>query len=541
MTDRMWRDTVARDRAHLRVRLAGLVTVAVLLTPAAAVLAEGDSVSSAAPGLDVYNGTVSATAVHAQAGSSAFPNFASGAIDNRYPLAHVRLDSSPTIQVTASSLDTGPLGQTVAAGGQKEQPQYAEVRCPPQCDNKPVTVGSEPGPFATSQAADCHGSATARAGGGPLGGGGGGAPAPPGPPAPPKSAGLGAPVAGLGAPVAAPAAPVAAGPAPAAVNPLRAALAAWRARYLTANDARLYPMPAEGAPDAVEGDAAHSEGTVKDGVLTLVGESWAKNISLGGGQIAIHGLHVRASVKNDGNPGKDIVIEVGSAEVGGVPVTIGPQGVSVKGQSVPGIGEGAAQANAALNQALAQSGAEIHAVAPKITTSDHQLTLNVVGLMVRFAPASPAPGVPAQFTSFALGEVFADSLAVPGVGANGGLSDGGVSPGLDNSVTGGTAADTGASSSADSLGSADTSGTGALAGAGSAFTSGSSGGFQSSSGAGTSTATGGFSSGRQAALTPARLVSRHKPTELLLLYLIWQVLVLGTAASLWLWRREGVA
>src|SRR2546428_7589965 len=118
MTDRMWRDTVARrDRAHPRARLAGLATVALLLTPAAAVLAEGDSVSPTASGLDVFNGTVSATAVHVQAGSSAFPNFASGAIDNRYPLAHVRLDSSPTIQATSSPLDTGPLGQTIAAGG----------------------------------------------------------------------------------------------------------------------------------------------------------------------------------------------------------------------------------------------------------------------------------------------------------------------------------------------------------------------------------------------------------------------------------------
>src|SRR6266571_1202034 len=107
----MWRDTVARNRAHLRVGLAGLGAVALLLTPAAA-LAEGDSLSPAAPALDVFNGTVSATAVHAQAGSSAFPNFASGAVDNRYPLAFVRLDSSPTIQVTASPLDTGPLGQT---------------------------------------------------------------------------------------------------------------------------------------------------------------------------------------------------------------------------------------------------------------------------------------------------------------------------------------------------------------------------------------------------------------------------------------------
>src|SRR5207248_2705051 len=155
MIDRTWRDTVARrDRAHLRARLAGLATVALLLTPAAAVLAAGDSVSPSASGLDVSNATVTATAVHAQAGSRASP--------------------SPS---------------------------------------------------------------AARAGGGPLGGGGGGAPAPP---APPKAS-----VDPLAAPAAA--------PAPAAVNPLRAALAAWRARFLTANDARLYPMPAEGAPDAIEG------------------------------------------------------------------------------------------------------------------------------------------------------------------------------------------------------------------------------------------------------------------------------------------------
>src|SRR5205807_5620407 len=165
----------------------------------------------AATELGNYNGTVNATALHLQAGSSAFPNFATGAVDNHYPLASARLDSSPNAEAFSSPLDSGPLGQTVAASGQQNQPQYADTHCPPQCDDKPVTFGSEPGPFASSQAADHKAVALAKAGGVAFGGG---APAPPGvggggggggapalPTFPPKSSGASlAPASALPAP-----------------------------------------------------------------------------------------------------------------------------------------------------------------------------------------------------------------------------------------------------------------------------------------------------------------------------------------------------
>ena len=72
---------------------------------------------------------------------------------------------------------------------------------------------------------------------------------------------------------------------------------------------------------------------------------------------------------------------------------------------------------------IGQAGVEVRSLAPSQQLTDHQLTLDAVGVLIRLAPASPAPGVPAQFTALAVGEVFADSLAVPG-NATGELDDG---------------------------------------------------------------------------------------------------------------------
>ena len=83
----------------------------------------------AAPQLAVVNGTVDGGADHVQGGSSAFPNFNTGAVDNHYPLAHAHVESSPFSEGTASPADTGPLGQTVAAAAAVKQPQYADARC----------------------------------------------------------------------------------------------------------------------------------------------------------------------------------------------------------------------------------------------------------------------------------------------------------------------------------------------------------------------------------------------------------------------------
>jgi hypothetical protein len=510
----------------------------------------------AAAELGNYNGTVSATAVHAQAGSSAFPNYATGAVDNHYPLAAARLDSSPNAQAYSSPLDTGPLGQTVAASGQQNQPQYADTRCPPQCDDKPVTVGSQPGPFASSQTTDRKAIATAQSGGVALGGG---APAPPGgggapalPSLPPKSG---------NSTLLSASAPAGAGPSSLAtpvsgvldagrVAALRTALVDWRARFLTADDARRYAMPAGDTPDGVAGDTARSESRLDGSTLVLDGTSSVGRLVLGGGALVLHNVNVRAIVTNDGTPKKTVTVNVGAAEVGGTPVTIGADGVSVNGQAVAGVAGAGAQASAALNQALGQAGVEVRSLAPSLQQTDHQLTLDAVGVLIRLAPASPAPGVPAQFTALAVGEVFADSLAVPG-DAGGQLDDG-----LPGDIGGDTGSlpsppsDTGATG-----GPADLSravGPGAVAAAGPAFasdagsfgngSSGPSGGSgvgasSSALGSGPSPTSAGRSSRLASPAASRRLLGRHKPTSLLLLYLIWQSLVIGTAASLYLWRK----
>jgi len=489
-------------------RLVHLVIATLLLAPGVLLVAAAQG--NAAQELGNYNGTVSGTALHVQAGSAAFPNFASGAIDNRYPLAAARLDSSPFANALSSPLDTGPLGQTVAAGGQQNQPQYADVRCPPQCDDKPVVVGSAPGPFASSQTADKKALAEAKAAGVSSGGG-------------------------------APALP----PPPGGKAALRSALLAWRAQYLTVDDALRYPMPAADTPDGVSGDTARSEAHLDGSTLLLNGTSSVGELVLGGGALVLRDVNVKVSVTNDGTPKKTVEINIGSALVGGTPVTIGAGGVSVNGQAVPGIAEAAAQANAALNQALNQAGIEVHSLGPSEQLTDHQVTLDAVGVLIRLAPVSPAPGVPANFTAMAVGEVFADALAVPGEGGVelGGLPGG---SGETGSLTS-PSTDTGTAGGSSDLTSApvDTGSTGTASGGGSAggasFGSGSFGSASgSSSGAalGSNGAPSSTPSARVAAPAAARrLVGHQKPTRLLLLYLIWQCLVIGTVASLYLWRK----
>src|SRR5690242_4111922 len=50
--------------------------------------------------------------VHMIGGSSAFPNFQNGAVDNRYPLAQVEQDASPSATARGSYADTGPAAAT---------------------------------------------------------------------------------------------------------------------------------------------------------------------------------------------------------------------------------------------------------------------------------------------------------------------------------------------------------------------------------------------------------------------------------------------
>lgn len=79
----------------------------------------------------VYQGSTRAAGVHEVGGTNNFPNWANGAIDNRYPLAATNQDSSPYSHATASSADYGPAVATVAAGDLPVPCPLPPAACPP--------------------------------------------------------------------------------------------------------------------------------------------------------------------------------------------------------------------------------------------------------------------------------------------------------------------------------------------------------------------------------------------------------------------------
>jgi hypothetical protein len=362
----------------------------------------------------VINGTANAASDHQIVGSSAFPNYTTGAVDNYYSMAHSHVDNSPFAEGRASPADTGPIGQTAAAGN-TQQPQYADARWPG--DPPKATYGSQGGPYATAVADEYRATADASEASNGLSG--------PGPPngaptlAVPKGfngrlqqalAGwkgkwqgrlapnkqkkgtptVTTPVATVPVPkVPVPKVPVPQAPAPKVATP-SATVTTPVATVTTPNDSgganpappvtvpstSLPTVGAAGAPRSMasastpaDGESLLASSTLatldpKTNTLVTSGESSLGRVSLGGGQIAIEGIHVTASIANDGTPSYKAAVSVASATIGGVPVTIDQDGVHVAGQG------GALpyqQASDALNGALKQAGIQLFLVGPEVT------------------------------------------------------------------------------------------------------------------------------------------------------------------------------
>jgi len=115
---------------------------------------------------------VNAATDHERLGSSAFPNYANGAIDNYYSMAHSHVDNSPFAEGTASPADSGPIGQTAAAGN-AQQPQYADARWPGDSNSGQATFGSQGGPYAAANASDYKATAESEEASSASGGSGG--------------------------------------------------------------------------------------------------------------------------------------------------------------------------------------------------------------------------------------------------------------------------------------------------------------------------------------------------------------------------------
>lgn len=481
-------------RGAVIAALAGTVALG-----AAAGLGSGAQPVRAAVGLGVANGTVNAGADHVAVGSGVFPNFKSGAIDSWVPLSHAHVDNSPFAEGTATPLDTGPGAQTVAGTASKQQPQYAEARYP-KADSTADTFGSPGGPYAHVTAV--QGSATATAN---LAGGG----VPAGPPAPGQSTTR---AAGLAA--------------------LDAALQAWRARFLTPAAALAYPAV---HPDAAEPDgvlAGTSSASVAiDPATGLVdsGDARVGSASFAGGSVLVRNVHISVSVTNAGTPHQTSTVDLGQVTVGGMPVSVGSGGVSLSNGAVVPLDQ-LQQATEQLNTALAKGGLTLRAVAPAVTSSGNQVTVDATGIHVDVQQPAIAPGVPTQFVEHTVGEVFADLLAVPAASQPELLPLLPVSPG-----SGTAPASTGQSGSSTG---------GSSLGAGSGSLSGSTGGGTSSLVGSSPGSTPRGATGARGGPAPSMVTTgatRQKPLWLLLLYFMWQALVFGAAVSLWWWRAARTA
>ena len=484
--------------------------------------------ASAATQYDVVNITVNASSVHVIGNSNAFPNFRTGAVDNSYAYAHAHVDASPFAEGRASPLDTGPLVQLQAAQNGFHQPQYVDSRFPPGAA-APQVCGSQGVNYAESYAHE--GYAFAQSSEATTGGENPGTTTPAQGPAQPciipqSGSAPAAPAQSSGtqsksAPtITTPLAPTAPAPVAApgkllpisfqttlspwgqALHKLNLVMLAWRARWMSADDAARHPMVFADAdtPDGADGIASVTKASFDEatGLLSSSGDSRVARLSLGGGAIVLHGIHSTLSMTDDGSaPTQKLSIGIADATIGGVPVLIDQTGVSVAGNQLPGLGDQLAPATQQLNAALAQAGWKISSLAPEITTSTGQKTIEATAAHISYRQPAVSAGVPQQYADIFVGEVFGDMLGT---------------------VTA-------------PLGPVGGGGLGGVGGTQTQFLPGTPG----TPGTPGSLGTGGTTSGAQSGV--ARLL-KTKPLYLLLLYFLWQAVIIGTGASLW-WLRMG--
>ena len=352
-------------------RIAALLAAGLVALPAATAVPMAYAApagSFVAYGLD---GT--GTGVHVRAGTDAFPNFATGVIDNSYPLAAVHLDASPAAKATASLADTGPLGATAAgqAGG-IQQTQYATASYPGTPSASQSTGASQADAGATGTSADARSAYAA---------------------VPPPSAGS--------SPLPVPALPA------------------------------LPPLPTLGAlpgtssgPLAVANGLGESHAVIDQagGVVKTTSIGSVSRATFGDGLLVIEGVTVKVEANSDGVTGvTDSSIDVGRIMVAGKAVAITDKGIALADLPVPGVPTEAVTAQ--LRDALAKAGITLSTVAPIVDVQGAMATISATGLHVKVAQPPTAPGVPTQSFEYILGEAHASAFATPASPAPTSLDD----------------------------------------------------------------------------------------------------------------------
>ena len=356
-----------------------------------------------------YNSFGYATGVHFIAGSDAFPNFEHGAINNRYPLAEVEQDASPSSTAVATYSDSGPL--TATAGSQYNQGCTTGDKPPPKeiCQNPnnqvPYAKSTSPGGPDKSHIDACGNHQ----------------------------------------------------PCPAAGADTEAAdLYALATGYYQGGASSAQPFSGASGTTRTQMD--------QGGNLTVTTHSEVQNWSMGNVQVSKVTVDVKAISNLSGGSG-EAHITGGQVTLNGQPVTVNDQGVTVADRKVipcipapqppagapqppqppapppppgglpvpplPGGGGSPSGGSSGSPSGAAPStcvpGVDItyfkfYTVAPTKTIEGSHVFVWATGLHIVVTHPSPGPGVPTQSTEYVLGEGLADTIA--GTGMGGGLGFG---------------------------------------------------------------------------------------------------------------------
>jgi hypothetical protein len=359
---------------------AAILLAAILSTPVTAIAQVPSNIGS-------YVSYGYGTGVHTIAGTTAFPNFENGAVNNRYPLAQVEQDASPSSAARAAYSDTGPAAAT--AGSQYNQGCSAGNPPPPPsaCQNPnngvPYADSNYPGGPSSAHVDTCGGQASCPS-----------------------------------------------------------ARADSTAEELEATASGYY---AGGGTQPFSGASGQSETIVtSDGTLTVTTHSEVQSFVIGDVRVSKVVVDTIATATN-GSATADAHVVVGSVTVNGQPVSVTDQGVTVENQTpvpcsaapsppaplpggpvpsppgvlpsppvLPGAHEGCVPG-------VDVTYIKIFTVQPTKTVVGTHGTASASGLHILVTHPTPGPGVPQQSVEYILGEGYADASTGSGSGGfNGG-------------------------------------------------------------------------------------------------------------------------
>ncbi|TMF09205.1 MAG: hypothetical protein E6I41_06275 [Chloroflexi bacterium] len=352
-----------------------LAAASVVLIPAFALAAVPSS----------YTSYGYASGVHAIGGSDAFPNFQNGAVNNRYPLAEVQQDASPSTTAVATYSDSGPLTATVGSQYNQGCTNSGSSPPPPQiCQNPnnqvPYAKANYPGPSHghIDNCNGCDGGSRADA----------------------------------------------------------------DAAQLTASSSAFY---AGGGTQPFTG-ASGQTNTVIDsgGNLTVTTHSEVDSFVIGTVKVGKVVVDVTANSSLSGGGG-EATVKGGEVTANGQPVSVNDQGVTIQDKrplpcpaapapkppvQVPAppppppgpipplpIGGGSSGGSSSGSSGGTSSGCvptfdvtyiTIYTIAPVKTVDGSHVTIWATGLHIKVTHPSPGPGVPTQSAEYVLGEGFAD-------------------------------------------------------------------------------------------------------------------------------------